>query len=336
MEHAGGAPVLTVQFREPPTGMPRPGRCEYLVLANRGDVFGARDVSAALDLSLDLATVQSRRSPGIAVPFYISGFPVVTDVDVFLCPEPYAPQWRRVSGLRPGGRHTIAGVPLEPGGTVSGTVIASDGRPFATVVWWDGLDPLLVASSKGCPSAPLFERLAARTDAEGRFQLRRVNAGKRRIRVGLGYCACGGADVHVAERSAVAGVTIRIRPHPWWPDAPPSKEPYGADLARRVADQLVRYGPLVQKPDRDSYLEGPNPHEVPPYYGQGFALVDGRFRYGDANDGVVGAGIVFETRAEFEAWLARQSDDSLSGRDEHPTFAYNKRVTRDWLLRELG
>lgn len=99
--------------------------------------------------------------------------------------------------------------------------------------------------------------------------------------------------------------------------------PFGAALANEVADALDR-GATVMNVHRD-------------YCGMGLARRSGGYAYGPVSDGELIESMVFATRAEFVAWLADQSDATLSGRDGPSPFDWdNQRLTRSRLLTALG
>jgi hypothetical protein len=84
----------------------------------------------------------------------------------------------------------------------------------------------------------------------------------------------------------------------------------GAELAERVATELET-GRSLRHGHRD-------------YCGMGLELQAGVYVYAEVNDRERRE---FTTRAEFVAWLAAQSDESLSGRDQPPGFPGNQRLT---------
>jgi hypothetical protein len=99
-------------------------------------------------------------------------------------------------------------------------------------------------------------------------------------------------------------------------DAP---EPYGNVLAEEVADALDR-GKKVVNDHRD-------------YCGMGLAKLEADYVYGSFDDGGPPEAMrTFAARESFVAWLAAQSDASLSGRDEGPFVWGNQRITRARLL----
>jgi hypothetical protein len=102
----------------------------------------------------------------------------------------------------------------------------------------------------------------------------------------------------------------------------------GRELAEKVADKLETGVPLR--------------HAHRDYCGMGLAVLDGVFVYAEVNDGHLsgGAGDLsyrqnddierreFASRAQFVAWLAAQSDESLSGRElPNPGLHDNQRIT---------
>lgn len=101
------------------------------------------------------------------------------------------------------------------------------------------------------------------------------------------------------------------------------RTPYGAALADQVADALDR-GVALKYEHRD-------------YCGMGLERGDGGYRYGPVMDGEIYGGEVFLSRADFVAWLAAQSDVSLSGRENAEPFVWdNQRITRARLLRAIA
>jgi hypothetical protein len=99
--------------------------------------------------------------------------------------------------------------------------------------------------------------------------------------------------------------------------------PFGAVLADQVADALDR-GVAVTYTHRD-------------YCGMGMVRRPGGYTYGQVYDGDLLDGTVFPTRAAFVAWLADQSDATLSGREGPLPFDWdNQRITRVRLLEALA
>ena len=104
-----------------------------------------------------------------------------------------------------------------------------------------------------------------------------------------------------------------------------TEERVGLEVARRVADRLED-GDVLANDHRD-------------FCGMGLELFDGTFVYGRVWDGWVrrprvadlhgdAEGAEFETRRAFVEWLARQTDDSLSGADlERDFYRRNQRLT---------
>jgi hypothetical protein len=100
---------------------------------------------------------------------------------------------------------------------------------------------------------------------------------------------------------------------------------FGRVMASRIAD-LLEKGETIVQGQRE-------------FYGTGLAFVRGRFVYDDMRDGDLAclgstppsfdkALAVFSDRAEFVAWLAGQSDDSLSGRREpRDPWSKSQRIT---------
>ena len=108
-----------------------------------------------------------------------------------------------------------------------------------------------------------------------------------------------------------------------------SAPPIGTALANLVADRLER-GSILAYQHRD-------------YCGVGLRFGEQRYIYGEVNDGVLPlpseckywqeAGdiekLIFASRADFIAWLAEQTDESLSGRSLSQTWLHdNQRLTR--------
>lgn len=91
--------------------------------------------------------------------------------------------------------------------------------------------------------------------------------------------------------------------------------PYGDALAEAVADALDR-GVEVAYTHRDDC-------------GMGLARRPEGYAYGPVYDGMLDPQRVFATRAAFVAWLAAQSDATLSGREDPLPFNWdNQRITR--------
>jgi hypothetical protein len=98
--------------------------------------------------------------------------------------------------------------------------------------------------------------------------------------------------------------------------------PFGAMLAGQLADALDR-GVAVTYVHRD-------------YCGMGLVRRPDGYAYGPVYDGDLLDSTVFPTRAAFIAWLAVQSDATLSGRDGPAPFDWdNQRITRARLLDAL-
>jgi hypothetical protein len=99
--------------------------------------------------------------------------------------------------------------------------------------------------------------------------------------------------------------------------------PYGAALAGRVVDALDR-GVTVAYSHRD-------------YCGMGLGCSDDGYVYGSVYDGQLFAEAVFKTREALTAWLAQQSDVTLSGRESPQPFDRdNQRITRVRLLEAIA
>lgn len=112
-----------------------------------------------------------------------------------------------------------------------------------------------------------------------------------------------------------------------------ASEPYGAPLASAVADRLER-GDVLSYGHRD-------------YCGMGIRFADGRYIYGEVADGELPSELelskwtdvptnwerlVFHSRSEFVGWLARQSNDTLSGKELRDQWLIgNQRITRQRL-----
>lgn len=103
---------------------------------------------------------------------------------------------------------------------------------------------------------------------------------------------------------------------------------YGIDLAERVAAVLAR-GHSLMEGHRD-------------YCGMGLTLQEGRYCYGVVYDGWMQTpspekdGKTFEQQADFIAWLAGQSDASLSRREMKEAFYHDNQTIRrerlmDWI-----
>ena len=99
--------------------------------------------------------------------------------------------------------------------------------------------------------------------------------------------------------------------------------PFGATLANQVADALDRGVAMTYK-HRD-------------YCGMGLLRRPDGYAYGPVYDGDLIDGTVFPTHAAFVAWLAEQSDVTLSGRDGAMPFDWDdQRITRARLLDALA
>lgn len=99
--------------------------------------------------------------------------------------------------------------------------------------------------------------------------------------------------------------------------------PYGATLAGQVVDALDR-GVTVAYAHRD-------------YCGMGLGRGDSGYVYGPVHDGQLLEETVFETREALAAWLAQQSDATLSGRESPLPFEWdNQRLTRTRLLEAVA
>jgi hypothetical protein len=114
------------------------------------------------------------------------------------------------------------------------------------------------------------------------------------------------------------------------PSTEPPDTPYGPQLASLVADRLER-GDVLSYRHRD-------------YCGLGLRFAEGDYIYGEVSDGLLPSTpdlrswsaippkmerLVFASRKEFVEWLARQSDDALSGRELQPEWLIgNQRISR--------
>jgi len=107
---------------------------------------------------------------------------------------------------------------------------------------------------------------------------------------------------------------------------------YGQGLAEKVADYLTEKGDICYS-HRD-------------YCGVGFCFRDGEYLYDHVTDGgFYGSWYPsspspirrFPDRTSFVAWLAEQSDNSLSGVEEREAFLrYNQRITRERLEKHVA
>ena len=98
--------------------------------------------------------------------------------------------------------------------------------------------------------------------------------------------------------------------------------PYGAALAGKVVDALDR-GVTVAYSHRD-------------YCGMGLGISDDGYVYGSVYDGQLFTEAVFKTPEALTAWLAQQSDATLSGRESPQPFDWdNQRITRVRLLEAI-
>jgi hypothetical protein len=100
---------------------------------------------------------------------------------------------------------------------------------------------------------------------------------------------------------------------------------FGRVMANRIADLLEKGETIVQGQKE--------------FYGTGLAFIDGRFVYDDLREGRLAclnqtpptfdqALAIFSDRAAFVAWLAGQSDESLSGKREHrDPWSKTQRIT---------
>ena len=112
---------------------------------------------------------------------------------------------------------------------------------------------------------------------------------------------------------------------------PDDTTPFGRALAEKVADYLIQKGDICYS-HRD-------------YCGVGFCFRDGEYHYDYVADGGFYGNWVssspspirrFPDRDAFVAWLAKQSDDSLSGAEESQAWVrYNQRITREQLERHV-
>ena len=99
--------------------------------------------------------------------------------------------------------------------------------------------------------------------------------------------------------------------------------PYGEALAGQVVDALDR-GITVAYRHRD-------------YCGMGLGRGDRGYIYGSVYDGDLSEETSFPTREALAAWLARQSDATLSGREVQLPFEWdNQRITRARLLEAVA
>ncbi len=93
-------------------------------------------------------------------------------------------------------------VELQPGGDVAGVLRGPDGAPCA------GVDVTMLAhEAEGAHGLPRWARHAQQTDAEGRFRLRAVPAGTRRI-----HARGSGWQAATATLQITAGATVRWEP----------------------------------------------------------------------------------------------------------------------------
>jgi hypothetical protein len=106
---------------------------------------------------------------------------------------------------------------------------------------------------------------------------------------------------------------------------------YGTDLAARIADYLQAGGAIAEV------------HRE--YCGTGLCFQQGRFLYDEVEDAMFRSLrspahrplASFADRQSFVAWLADQSDDSLSGRERgDPAYTDNQRITRRRLEQALA
>lgn len=93
-------------------------------------------------------------------------------------------------------------------------------------------------------------------------------------------------------------------------------EPYGQDLATRVAVALER-GAVIAHGHRD-------------YGGMGLFMIGGEYLYAEVYDGLPAGDppARFTSRLDFVVWLAAQSDATLRGDPSDPFLFDNQRVTR--------
>lgn len=88
----------------------------------------------------------------------------------------------------------------------------------------------------------------------------------------------------------------------------------GRDLADKVAKRMLLKCDLMYD-HRD-------------YCGTGLTWEDGKFIYGKVYEGQLREPMkMFDKEEEFVAWLAEQSDESLSGHDEDIFYRDNQRLT---------
>jgi hypothetical protein len=99
--------------------------------------------------------------------------------------------------------------------------------------------------------------------------------------------------------------------------------PYGEALAGQVVDAL------------DRGIEVANRHRD--YCGMGLGRGDRGYIYGPVYDGYLSEETTFPTREALVAWLAQQSDATLSGREAQLPFEWdNQRITRARLLEAIA
>jgi len=105
-----------------------------------------------------------------------------------------------------------------------------------------------------------------------------------------------------------------------WHQKHHNQTPFGAELARKVADFLLK-GKQITYTHRD-------------YCGMGLVHHKGIFLYGTVHDGYdFFIEKNFSTQTDFENWLASQSDKSLCGKElEDSSLWDNQRITEQRLF----
>lgn len=107
------------------------------------------------------------------------------------------------------------------------------------------------------------------------------------------------------------------------------QETYGRELAGKVAEKLKR-DPI--KLNEDGYYVGSGGFRLShrDYCGVGLYFFEGKFTLGEVNDGMGPYPILitFENQEEFTAWLANQSDQSMSlmVRNDRLSFNFNNQT----------
>jgi RNA polymerase sigma factor (sigma-70 family) len=182
---------IHVRFIDP-TGIPIAGVSLRAGPCDRRRVLAASDErgSISVEVSPGLRTVLEALAPGRAL-------------------------WLRKVEIDPGSDHHLGDVVLGPGGEVTGRVVDSEGEsiPGARVAADDVRDDavLLKAAARFGPVFDPDTVPFTRTDADGRYRLRGIAPGYRRIWAwGSGYAPAFGAPVEVLAGAAFLHPDLRL------------------------------------------------------------------------------------------------------------------------------